>query len=173
MTVSAIFLFMTFRIDRGAKFEARSVARKIAKEATKKAKEVVTEVEKKIEETITEIKKEVEEKAIKAITEVEKEVKRKAAEAIDGIKNKVEKVDDDQNKIIERINQLTDESIHKQIDARLQNRDIDILESVIKKAKEEMRKQRARSDDNPRHGWDWLRRCWKWLRGYIRRNDEN
>ena len=177
MTVSAIFLFMTFRIDRGAKSEARLVAKKAAKKVVEKiAKEAerkVTRVTEKAEGAITKIQNEVKEKTTEAITGIEKEVGQKAVEATEKIENKVKKVDGDQNEALKRINELTDENIRKRIETGLQNRDIDILESIIKQAEEEMRKQRSHSDNNPRDGWDWLRRCWKWLRGYIRRNDEN
>ena len=192
LTVSAIFLFMTFRIDRGAKFEARAEAKeaveKIAEEATKEAAEEsarkvtakareatakAREATAKAREAITEVKKEVEEKARETITEIKKEVEQKAAEATEKIENKVKKVDGDQNEALKRINELTDENIRKRIEAGLQNRDIDILESIIKQAEEEMRKQRTHSDNDSRDGWGWLRRCRKWLRGHIRRNDEN
>ena len=39
MTVSGIFIFMTFRIDRGTKLEAREEAQKTAKKNAKKNRE--------------------------------------------------------------------------------------------------------------------------------------
>lgn len=78
--------------------------------------------------------------------EVVEKIAEEAAEATEEIENEVKKVDRDQNKTLERINQLTDKNIHK---------------------------QRIHSGKDPHDDWGWLRRCRKWLPGHICRNDEN
>lgn len=45
-TIASIFLCMTFRIDRGTRFKAESVAKKAMKGEVKKARECLTEIEK-------------------------------------------------------------------------------------------------------------------------------
>ena len=44
-TIASIFLFMTFRIDRGTRLKAESVAKKAVKSEIKKARELLQEVE--------------------------------------------------------------------------------------------------------------------------------
>lgn len=66
-TIASIFLFMTFRIDRGTRLKAESVAKKAMKGEVKKARKRLTEIETdaglcidKIEKDVERIKSEVE-----------------------------------------------------------------------------------------------------------------
>ena len=90
MTISAIFLFMTLRIDRGARAEARKAAEKEMRDATKKAEEaarsaidgaIKTEVG-KAHDAIDETVKEANEKIANRIEAVDEMVSRKISERI-------------------------------------------------------------------------------------------
>lgn len=74
LLITGIFIFMTFRIDSGAKSEAREVAKDVAKQATEEAKQ----------EAVAEAKRSAEEAKQQAIAEAKRiaeEAKRIAEEA--------------------------------------------------------------------------------------------
>lgn len=55
VTITGVFVFMTFRIDRGTKRKARGVAKKALKKIKRKAKEDLYTMEKKTCETLSEM----------------------------------------------------------------------------------------------------------------------
>ena len=93
MTISAILLFMTLRIDRGARAEARKAAEKEMKDATKKAREAATSAidnairtqVHKAHDTIDEKVKEVKEVLEKRVRAVDEIVSKTVSERISGL----------------------------------------------------------------------------------------
>lgn len=164
LTVSAIFLFMTFRIDRGVKFEAQSTAEKainkiktgvethinkVKKGAEDHIKRTITNAKKNVETHMNEVKKKAKDDMDRAITDAKNDVEEDINKAI---REAGKDAKEAKEKIMNRIDQLTDDAVNKRIETRLQNRDIDVLELIIRKAEEEVRKQRTDRDNDQHDG---------------------
>ena len=82
--ITGIFIFMTFRIDRGAKHEAREVARQVAEEASRTAEETKQYATEEISRAAEEAKR------VERVAEKAKQVAEKAKQVAEEAKQVAE-----------------------------------------------------------------------------------
>ena len=109
MTVSGVFVFMTFRIDRGARLEAQKTAEKEAKKAMEKyGKGVVDNLKKELKDQFTESKQKINE----LYSNVQKDVSDVAEKTTEKVTNVAENATKEVSRVAEKttteVSQLTD-----------------------------------------------------------------
>ena len=159
MTVSGVFVFMTFRIDRGARLEAKKEAEKEAKKALNKyGKKFVDDLTNKLEDqfdfskqkisdlyfSVKDDVSEVAEKTKKDVSEVAEKTKKDVSEVADTVKTDVSQLADTVKTDVSQLADRTVETVENQVkesDERIREtfdkgvREIgDLFESALKEA---------------------------------------
>ena len=128
MTISGIFVFMTFRIDRGARAEAKDTAQEIVKQTVDK--EVPLEVEKKMKERLDSLMAETKEQLANRMKETDQQLANRMKEA----DQRMEARHNASDKLMEMKIEAVDERLTERFadaDARISKRVADAENRVV------------------------------------------
>ena len=137
MTVSGIFVFMTFRIERGARLEARSTAEEAM---DKYAKNVVNDMETKLNEQFGNSRKKIDRRFVRVLDEMSKlvgglkrmqgqvdhgtqNIQNEMSTLVDGVKKAQDQVGEGQQSIQREVSTLVDglREVQRQVEQARQN----------------------------------------------------
>lgn len=141
MTISGIFVFMSFRIDRGTKLTAQWTASKIATSTvTKLVQKVIgknlVDVRDKIEENLSEVPKKVGKVADDLSDKLKDEVPEKVSEVADELSIKLK------DEVPERVSKMADD-LSEKLKEEMSEKVSKVVDDLSDKLKDEVKKETA------------------------------